>query len=83
VIRTPETASSSRASRKARRLLAEAQQLAERGPKPLYLDDVHLHRAHLFRDRSELAAARILIDRLGHGRRRDELADAESAAAHR
>ena len=66
----------------ARRLLAEAQQIAERGPMPLYLADVHLHRARLFRDRTALVEARALIDRHGYGRRRDELADAEAAAAH-
>ncbi len=66
----------------ARRLLAEAQQIAERGPMPLYLADVYLHRARLFRDRSALAEARVLIERHGYGRRRDELADAEAAAAH-
>jgi tetratricopeptide (TPR) repeat protein len=32
----------------AERLLDEAQQIAERGPMPLYLADVHLHRARLF-----------------------------------
>ncbi len=66
----------------ARRLLAEAEQIAERGPMPLYLADVYLHRARLFRDRSALAEARALIERHGYGRRRDELADAEAAAAH-
>jgi hypothetical protein len=64
----------------ARRLLDEAQQIAERGPMPLHLADVHLHRARLFRDRAALAEARALIDRHGYGRRRDELADAEAAA---
>ena len=49
---------------------------------PLRLADVHLHRARLFRDRAALAEARALIDRHGYGRRRDELADAEAAAAH-
>jgi tetratricopeptide (TPR) repeat protein len=33
----------------AARLLDEAQQIAERGPMPLYLADVHLHRARLAR----------------------------------
>ena len=66
----------------ARRLLGEAQQIAERGPMPLHLADVRLHRARLFRDRSALVEARTLIDRHGYGRRRDELADAEAAAAH-
>jgi hypothetical protein len=64
----------------ARRLLDEAQQIAERGPMPLHLADVHLHRARLFRDRPALAEARALIERHGYGRRRDELADAEAAA---
>lgn len=63
------------------RLLNEAQQIAERGPMPLYLADVHLHRARLFRDRTALAKARTLIDRHGYDRRREELADAEAAAA--
>jgi len=48
---------------------------------PLYLADVHLHRARLFRDRGELAKAAKLIRDLGYGRRTDELADAEAAAA--
>jgi tetratricopeptide (TPR) repeat protein len=65
-----------------RRLLAEAQQIAERGPMPLHLADVHLHRARLFRDRSALAEARALIERHGYGRRRAELAAAEAASAH-
>jgi hypothetical protein len=65
----------------ARAQLAEAQQIAERGPMPLYLADVHLHRARLFRDRAELAQAAKLIRDLGYGRRFDELADAETALA--
>jgi hypothetical protein len=67
---------------RARALLDEAQQLAERGPMPLVLADVHLHRARLFRDRAELATAAKLIRELGYGRRFDELADAEEAATH-
>jgi hypothetical protein len=63
----------------ASRALAEAQQIAERGPMPLYLADVHLHRARLFRDKAELAKARALIEKHGYGRRREELADAEAA----
>ena len=62
--------------------LAEAQQIAERGPMPLYLADVHLHRARLFQDRDELARARTLIDKHQYGRRREELEDAEAAAAN-
>ena len=63
----------------ARTALAEAQEIAERGPMPLYLADVHLHRARLFRDRDELTQAAGLIRDLGYGRRYDELADAEAA----
>jgi hypothetical protein len=63
----------------ARTVLAQAQEIAERGPMPLYLSDVHLHRARLFRDRTELARAAQLIRDLGYGRRYDELADAEAA----
>ncbi|HEX4955089.1 MAG TPA: hypothetical protein VF017_16995 [Thermoanaerobaculia bacterium] len=64
----------------ARADLAEAQELAERGPMPLFLADVHLHRARLIRDREALAAARALIEKHGYGRRLLELADAEEAA---
>lgn len=59
--------------------LAEAQQIAERGPMPLFLADVHLHRARMFRDRDELGKAAKLIGELGYGRRYEELADAEAA----
>ena len=59
--------------------LAEAQQIAERGPMPLFLADIHLHRAHMFRDRDALSKAAHLIRSLGYGRRFDELADAEVA----
>ncbi len=64
----------------ASRALAEAQQIAERGPMPLFLADVHLHRARLFRDKSALAQARTLIHQYHYGRRTEELADAEAAA---
>ncbi len=63
-----------------RRLLDEAELIARRGPMPLYLADVHLHRARLFRDKSELADARALIETHGYHRRDEELADAEEAA---
>ncbi|GAA4798496.1 hypothetical protein GCM10023307_25770 [Lysobacter hankyongensis] len=59
--------------------LAEAQQIAERGPMPLFLADIHLHRARMFRDNAELALAAQLIRTLGYGRRHEELADAEAA----
>ena len=65
--------------------LSEAQQIAERGPMPLFLADVHLHRARLLgmvtgeeqRAKDELSAARRLIEKHNYGRRREELADAE------
>lgn len=60
--------------------LAEAQQIAERGPMPLFLADIHLTRARLFQNSSELAKAAQLIRNLGYGRRYQELADAEAAA---
>jgi hypothetical protein len=74
--------------------LREARQIAERGPMPLLLADVHLHRARLFASakdegrrtkwgdidpRAELAEARRLIEAHHYGRRREELADAELA----
>lgn len=64
----------------ARTALEQAQELAERGPMPLDLADIHLHRARLFRDRAELARARDLIGKHGYRRRKDELDDAEAAA---
>jgi hypothetical protein len=60
--------------------LKQAGQIAERGPMPLYVADVHLHRARLFRDRAELGKARELIQRHGYWRRKGELEDAEAAA---
>ncbi len=64
----------------ARTALDQAQEIAERGPMPLYLADIHLHRARLFTDRAELAKARELIEKHGYGRRQEELQDAEAAA---
>ena len=81
----------------AARLLDEAQQIAERGPMPLYLADVHLHRARFAGMRkdewrmtngeavdakAELAKARELIEKHGYWRRREELEDAEAAAVN-
>lgn len=60
--------------------LDEAQQIAERGSMKLYLADIALTRARLFKDRGELAKARALIEECGYGRRLPELADAEAAA---
>ena len=71
--------------------LAEAQQIAERGPMPLFLADIHLTRARLAGSvkeegggmnvdaKAELAQAATLIRTLGYGRRYNELADAEAA----
>ena len=71
--------------------LAEAQQIAERGPMRLFLADIHLTRARLAGSlkeegggmnvdaKAELAQATTLIRTLGYGRRYEELADAEAA----
>lgn len=64
----------------AEKQLAEAQQVAERGPMQLLRADIHLTRARLFRDKAELALAARLIRDLCYGRRYEELADAEAAA---
>lgn len=61
--------------------LDEAWEIAERGPMRLHMADVHLHRARLFRDKTALAEARKLIERCGYWRRKEELEDAEQAAA--
>ena len=63
----------------ARADLDEAQEIAERGPMPLFLADVALYRGRLFGDREALAEARRLIEKHGYGRRLEELADAEAA----
>lgn len=63
--------------------LAEAQDIAERGPMPLFLADVHLIRARLFHDREALKQAEELLKHLqtqGYHRRDEELADALEAA---
>jgi hypothetical protein len=65
----------------AQKHLAEAQQIAERGPMPLFLADIHLTRARLFRDREALIQAATLIRTHGYGRRTEELAAAEKALA--
>ncbi|HXU31166.1 MAG TPA: hypothetical protein VN851_11360, partial [Thermoanaerobaculia bacterium] len=63
----------------ARADLDEAQEIAERGPMPLYLADIALYRGRLFGDRAALAEARRLIVKHGYGRRLGELEDAEAA----
>jgi hypothetical protein len=60
--------------------LAEAWEIAERGPMPLFQADIQLTRARLFRDPAALAEARRLIEKHGYHRRDGELADAEAAA---
>jgi tetratricopeptide (TPR) repeat protein len=65
----------------ARADLAEAEEIAERGPMPLHLADVHLYRARLFHDRAALAEAQRLVEKHGYYRRREELEDLEKASA--
>jgi hypothetical protein len=57
--------------------LNEAQRIAARGGMKLYLADIALYRARLFKDTAELAKARALIEECGYGRRIPELEDAE------
>jgi hypothetical protein len=68
--------------------LDEAWEIAERGPMPLYLADIHLYRARLFfreatypweSPQHDLAEARRLIFKHGYLRRKEELEDAEAA----
>jgi hypothetical protein len=68
--------------------LDEAWEVAERGPMPLHLADIHLYRARLFgrethypwkSARADLGAARKLIEKHGYLRRKEELEDAERA----
>src|SRR6202521_3895227 len=78
-------ASTSRDS--ARHDLDEAWEISERGPMPLFLADIHLHRARLFfREQSypwespqaDLVKARQLIEKHSYGRRKEEWEDAET-----
>jgi hypothetical protein len=71
--------------------LDEAWEIAERGPMPLHLADIHLYRARLFfrakpypwqSPQHDLAQARRLIVNHGYLRRKEELEDAESALKH-
>ena len=71
--------------------LDEAWEIAERGPMPLFMADIHLYRARLFygvtpypwdSPRDDLAKARALIEKHGYWRRKEELEDAEAAAKH-
>lgn len=74
--------------------LDEALEIAERGPMPLHMADIYLHRARLFchitpypwrnpdgtarSAKSDLTEARRLIEKHGYGRRKAELEDAEA-----
>jgi len=66
--------------------LDEAFEIAERGPMPLFLADIHLHRARLFgagaypwtSAKTDLAEAHRLIKKHGYLRRQEELEDAEA-----
>jgi len=69
--------------------LDEAWEIAERGPMPLFLADIHLYRARLFfreapypwqSPQHDLVEARRLIEKHGYWRRKEELEDAEEAA---
>jgi hypothetical protein len=71
--------------------LDEAWEIAERGPMPLFLADIHLYRARLFlreanypwqSPQHDLAEARRLIFKHGYLRRKEELEDAEAALKH-
>jgi tetratricopeptide (TPR) repeat protein len=71
--------------------LDEAWEIAERGPMPLFLADIHLYRARLFfreatypwqSPQHDLAEARPLIFKHGYLRRKEELEDAEAALKH-
>lgn len=64
----------------ARADLDEAWQVASRGDMRLFMADIHLHRARLFRNSTALAKARALIEECGYWRRKEELEDAEKAA---
>jgi hypothetical protein len=66
--------------------LDEAWEIAERGPMPLFLADIHLYRARLFfreaqypwqSPQHDLAEARRLIFKHSYFRRKEELEDAE------
>jgi tetratricopeptide (TPR) repeat protein len=64
----------------ARADLDEAEQIARRGPMPLFLADIALYRTRFFHDRTALAEARRLIDYHGYGRRIEEAEALEAAS---
>ena len=62
--------------------LDEAEEIARRGPMPLFLADIALYRARFFHDCDALAEARRLIDTHKYGRRREELEALEAVASY-
>ena len=89
--RTDSTSSPQAGGGSAQSDLDEAWEISERGPMPLFLADIHLHRARLFRavkpypwesPQKDLAEARRLIEKHGYWRRKGELEDAEAAASN-
>ena len=87
-VRTSSTSSTRTGPESAQSDLDEAWEIAERGPMPLFLADIHLHRARLFfreanypwdSPQRDLAEARRLIEKCGYWRRKEELEDAELA----
>ncbi len=64
----------------ARAELDEAWAIAARGPMPLFMAEIHLHRARLLRDQDALAVAQHLIARHAYHRRNPELAHARAAS---
>jgi tetratricopeptide (TPR) repeat protein len=60
--------------------LHEAWEIAQRGNMKLYIADIHLHHARLFRDKEELKKARAIIEECRYLRRKEELEDAEDSA---
>ena len=86
--RTGSTSSPQAGPESAQSDLDEAWEIAERGPMPLFLADIHLHRARLFfreanypweSPQKDLAEARRLIEKCSYWRRKEELEDAELA----
>jgi tetratricopeptide (TPR) repeat protein len=65
----------------ARADLDAAEEIARRGPMPLFLADIALYRARFFQDRDALAVARRLIDKHSYGRRLEEIAALEASMA--
>ncbi|MEM9557417.1 MAG: tetratricopeptide repeat protein [Acidobacteriota bacterium] len=63
--------------------LDEAEEIALRGPMPLHLADINLHRARLFHDRAALDEARRLVEKHGYGRRLPDIEALEASWSER